>query len=290
MAAITAQAVNEFRKRTGLGLMECKALLKEADGDLKRAETLAREQGKVKAAGRAGRATNAGRVEAAFSPDSRAGALVMLTCETDFVARNDAFRQAARALADQVLRSGEADLAEQTLQTDPSKTVKDALLELNSRTGENVEVARAARFTVPASGRIDAYVHHDGKSGALIELDCQDDATASTDAFRQLAKDLGLQVVAAKPLCVRREEVPADVVAEQKRIFVTQAADKPEAIREKIAIGKLDAWYGENALMEQVFVKDSSRKVRDVVAAIGKDITVARFARFVIGEVEPGAE
>jgi elongation factor Ts len=275
MAEITAQAVNEFRKRTGLGLMECKALLKEADGDPKKAETLAKERGIVKGAGRAGRATSAGRVEAAIAPDGHSGALVELNCETDFVARNDEFRQAARDLAEHVLHSSAGgDVLDQNSLKDPSRTIRDVLMDLNVRTGENVNLSRTARFA--GTGRVDAYIHHDGKSGALVEVEGPADAA--------LVKDLALQVVAAKPLCVRREDMPADAVAEQKRIFVTQVADKPENIREKIAEGKLNAWFGESTLLEQEFVKDSSKKVRDVVKAVGPDLKVARFARFVVGE------
>src|SRR6266446_872818 len=146
MAEITAQAVNEFRKATGLGLMECKTLLKEADGDVKKAMTLAKEKHGKNAENRAGRATKAGRVE--------------------------------------------------------------------------------------------VYIHHDGKSGGMIEVNCETDFVARNEEFRQLAKDLALQVVAARPLCVRREEMPAEAVAEQKRIFLAQVAEKPEPIREKIAEGK----------------------------------------------------
>jgi elongation factor Ts len=196
MAEITAQAVNEFRKRTGLGLMECKSLLKEADGDLKKAETLAKERGLKNAEKRAGRAASAGRVE--------------------------------------------------------------------------------------------VYIHHDAKSGALVEVNCETDFVARNDEFKQLAKDLALHVVAAKPLYVRREDVPADVVAEQKRIFMTQASDKPEAMREKIAEGKLSAWYGESVLLDQKFVKDETKTVRDVILGVnartGENVSVARFARFVVGE------
>jgi elongation factor Ts len=196
MAEITAQAVNEFRKITGLGLMECKTLLKEADGDLKKAETLAKERGLKNAEKRAGRAATAGRVE--------------------------------------------------------------------------------------------VYIHHDAKSGALIEVNCETDFVARNDEFRQLAKDLALHVVAARPLYARREDVPADVVAEQKRIFMTQASDKPENIREKIAEGKLNAWYGEIVLLDQKFIKDDTKSVRDVIMGVnartGENISVARFARFVIGE------
>ncbi len=196
MAEITAQAVNEFRKKTGLGLMECKTLLKEADGDLKKAETLAKERGLKNAERRAGRAATAGRVE--------------------------------------------------------------------------------------------VYIHHDGKSGALIELNCETDFVARNEEFRQLAKDLALQVVAANPICVRREEVPPEAVAEQKRIFIAQAVDKPEAVREKIAEGKLNAWYGEGVLMDQVFVKDSSKTVSEVILGVnartGEHISIARIARFIVGE------
>lgn len=196
MAEITAQAVNEFRKMTGLGLMECKTLLKEADGDLKKAETLAKERGLKNAEKRAGRAATAGRVE--------------------------------------------------------------------------------------------VYIHHDAKSGALVEVNCETDFVARNDEFRQLAKDLALHVVAARPQYVRREDVPADVVAEQKRIFITQAGDKPENMREKIAEGKLNAWYGEIVLLDQKFIKDDTKSVRDVIMGVnartGENISVARFARFVIGE------
>jgi elongation factor Ts len=201
MAEITAQAVNEFRKNTGLGLMECKTLLKEAAGDMKKALTLAKERHGKNAENRAGRATKAGRIE--------------------------------------------------------------------------------------------VYIHHDGKSGGMIEVNCETDFVARNEEFRQLAKDLALQVVAARPVCVRREDVPAELVAEQKQIFLAQVADKPEAMRAKIAEGKLNAWYGENVLMEQRFVKDEAQTVRDMVQAVnartGENITVSRFARFLVGEGLPAS-
>jgi elongation factor Ts len=285
MAEISAQKVNELRKMTGLGLMECKSLLKEADGDLDRAVTLAKERGLKHAEKRAGRAANAGRIEAAFSADRTAGALVELNCETDFVARNEAFRQAAKDLAEQVLANGEAGLAEQTWAKDPSRTVREFLMDLNARTGENVSVSRAVRFS--AGGRVDAYIHHDAKSGALVEVR----GSAGAEELGALAKDLALQVVAAKPLGVRREDMPAETVEEEKRIYLKQVAeqlaDKPEAVREKIATGKLDAWFRQNTLLEQEFVRDPSKKVKDVIAAAGKDATVARFVRYVVGEGEP---
>src|SRR4051795_10462506 len=161
MAAITAQAVNEFRKRTGLGLMECKALLQEADGDLKRAETLAKERGLKNAEKRAGRAATAGRVDVFIAPDAKLGALIELGCETDFVARNEEFRQAARELAEHVAHSPEGETLDQKSRKDDTKTIREVLVDLNARTGENVTIVRKARFQVTASGRVDYYIHHD---------------------------------------------------------------------------------------------------------------------------------
>jgi elongation factor Ts len=196
MAEITAQAVNEFRKKTGLGLMECKKLLQEADGDPKKAETLAKERGLKQAELRAGRAAKAGRIE--------------------------------------------------------------------------------------------VYIHHDAKSGVLVELNCETDFVARNEEFKQLAKDLALHIMAANPAYVKREDVPEEAVAEQKRIFMSQVADKPVNIQEKIAQGKIDSWFGESVLLDQKFVKDETKSVRDVILAVnsrtGENISVARFARFVVGD------
>ncbi|MGZ3431348.1 MAG: translation elongation factor Ts [Isosphaeraceae bacterium] len=196
MAEITAQAVNEFRKKTGLGLMECKKLLQEADGDPKKAETLAKERGLKQAELRAGRAAKAGRIE--------------------------------------------------------------------------------------------VYIHHDAKSGVLVELNCETDFVARNEEFKQLAKDLALHIMAANPAYVKREDVPEEAVAEQKRIFMSQVADKPVNIQEKIAQGKIDSWFGESVLLDQKFVKDETKSVRDVILAVnsrtGENISVAWFARFVVGD------
>ncbi len=196
MAEITAQAVNEFRKKTGLGLMECKKLLQEADGDPKKAETLAKERGLKQAELRAGRAAKAGRIE--------------------------------------------------------------------------------------------VYIHHDAKSGVLVELNCETDFVARNEEFKQLAKDLALHIMAANPAYVKREDVPEEAVAEQRRIFMSQVADKPVNIQEKIAQGKIDSWFGESVLLDQKFVKDETKSVRDVILAVnsrtGENISVARFARFVVGD------
>ncbi len=138
------------------------------------------------------------------------------------------------------------------------------------------------------AGRIDVYIHHDHKSGALVELNCETDFVARNEEFKQLAKDLALHIMATNPAYVKREDVPEATVAEQKRIFLSQVADKPANIQEKIAQGKIDAWYGESVLMDQKFVRDETKTVRDVILVVnsrtGENISVARFARFVVGE------
>ena len=282
MAEIKATLVNELRKRTGLGLMECKALLKETDGDLTKAETLAQEQGKLKAANRAGRAANAGRVEVLLGADGKSGAMIELNSETDFVARNDDFRQMARELAALVLKLQTSDLETVLNAKLPSqgKTVREALVDLNARTGENVGLSRVAAFS--GAGQVDFYIHHDNMKGALVQL--------SKPAEPSLAKDVAMHIVAApiKPQAVRREEVSSELAAEQKRIYSTQIAnqmaDKPEQVRDKIATGKMEAWYKEIVLLEQEFIKDPAKKIRDVVGGGGGDTTVERFARFFVGE------
>jgi len=286
MAEITAQAVNEFRKRTGLGLMECKKLLQEADGDLKQAETLAKERGLKKAEARAGRAATAGRVEVALASDGRSGAIVELNCETDFVARNEDFRKAAAELAAFVLESDQTGVIDASTFKDKkisSTTVGDFLIDLNSRTGENVQFTRAARLAVDGPGLVDTYIHHDYKSGALVALKCDEDPKGN-EAVANLAKDLALHVVASRPIALTREEVDEATVAEQRRIFKTQAAEKPENIQDKIADGKLNAWFGEIVLLDQVFVKDPSKKVSDVAKEAGVGIEVVQFARLAVGE------
>jgi elongation factor Ts len=143
----------------------------------------------------------------------------------------------------------------------------------------------------PGEGQGEVYIHHDGKSGALIEVNCETDFVARNDEFRQLCKDLALHVVAANPVAVRREEVAPAVVEEQRRIFMKQAEDKPEQIRAKIAEGKLNSWFAESVLLDQAFVKDSAKSVRDVImetnARVGENISVARFARFIVGDSAP---
>jgi elongation factor Ts len=160
----------------------------------------------------------------------------------------------------------------------------DAAAELMRKSGLAKADKKAAR--IAAEGTL--AVERADRSAVMVELNCETDFVARNDEFKQLAKDLALHIMAANPLCVRREDVPQDVIAEQKRIFMSQVADKPANIQEKIAEGKLNAWFGESVLLDQKFVKDETKTVREVILAVnsrtGENISVARFARFKVGE------
>lgn len=298
MAEITAKVVNEFRQITGLGLMECKKLLQEAEGDLKKATVLAKERGLKNAEKRSGRAAKAGRIEVGFNDDNTAGAIVELNCETDFVARNDAFRAMASDLIKHILSTSEAaaELLAQKYVLNPAQTVKEALMELNARTGENVALPRTDKFALEGPGRVDSYVHHDNKSGAIVALTCGSKEQASTEEVKQLAKDLALQVVASNPLAIDRDGVPANLVEEQRQIIAKimendpANAKKPEQIQVKIAEGMLNKWFSENNLVDQPFAKDPAQgTVADVIRKVasatgGTPIKVNRITRYVLGE------
>jgi elongation factor Ts len=297
MAEITAKVVNEFRQITGLGLMECKKLLQEAEGDLKKATQLAKERGLKNAEKRSGRSAKAGRIEVGFNEDNTAGAIVELNCETDFVARNDAFRAMTGDLIKHVLSTAEAgvELLAQKFVLNPAVSIKDALVDLNARTGENIGLARTEKFAVAGHGRVDSYVHHDSKSGAMVELGCGSAEQAGREEVKQLAKDLALQVVATNPLAVDRDGI-SPALAEEQKALITKLmennpdnAKKPPQIQEKIAEGMLNKWYAENNLLDQPFAKDPaagtvSDVVRKVSSATGGPIKVNRIVRYVLGE------
>lgn len=303
MAEITAKIVNEFRQITGLGLMECKKLLQEAEGDLKKATLLARERGLKNAEKRSERAAKAGRVEVGFNEDNTSGSIVELNCETDFVARNDAFRSMAGDLVKHLLSTSDAglELLAQKFILNPAVTIKEALMELNARTGENVALARSESFKLDGPGRIESYVHHDSKSGAMVELSCGSAEQAAREEVKQLAKDLALQVVATNPLAVGRDEIPPALIEEQKQIIAKQMennpdnAKKPPQVQEKIAEGMLNKWFAENNLLDQAFAKDPSRgSVADVIRKTssetgGQPIKVNRIVRYVLGETSAPA-
>jgi len=288
MAQITAALVKELRQMTDAPMMECKKALVEADGDLEKAVDVLRTMGLAKVAKRAGRDTNEGTIAAYISEDGKAGALLELTCETDFVGTNAKFTGFAADLAKVVTENDPAD--EEALKACPmgAGTVEDELTEMIHIIGENMKIARFKRVEA-ADGALSSYIHLGGKLGVIVTFKVGDEAAAN-DEFKTFAHDVAMQVAAANPICARREDVPADVVEHEKSIYMAQAAEsgKPEAIQEKIATGRLEKFYKERVLTEQDFIKDGDVTVgalaQKVAKNVGGDVEIVSFERFSFGE------
>lgn len=288
---ITASMVKELRERTGAGMMDCKKALNETGGDLDKAIDLLREKGLAAAAKKASRIAAEGLVSAYISPDRKIGSMVEVNCETDFVAKNTDFiafvNEVAKIVADQNPKEVE-DLLEMAMAN--GKNVKQSLTDLVATIGENMSVRRFARQAVSGEGAVESYIHMGGKIGVLVQLSCDQAKTAQAQEFLGLARDLGMQVAAARPDYIRRTEVPAEVLEREKAIFKAQAMEegKPEAIAEKIVFGRVEKFYKEVCLVEQIFIKDTDKTVTKLLAEIGQalsdTIDVAAVSRFEKGE------
>ena len=289
MAQITAAMVKELREMTGSGMMECKKALVEAEGDMDAAVDIMRKKGLAAAAKKAGRATNEGAVNAFVSEDAKTGALVEVSCETDFVASNPKFTGFIADVAKVAAEAKPATVEELLAVKMGEETVEAELTELIHFMGENMKIAR---FTVRSTeaGALSSYIHMGGKIGVLAEFGFEKAETAEAEAFKTFAHDVALQIAAAAPICAVREDVPADVVAHEKEIYMAQAAEsgKPEAIQEKMAIGRLEKFYKGSVLTEQEFIKDSSMTIKAYAQKVSKElgdtIVVKGFDRLTRGE------
>ncbi|MCC6097868.1 MAG: translation elongation factor Ts [Olsenella sp.] len=289
MAQVTAALVKQLREMTDSPMMECKKALVEADGDIDKAVDVLRKMGVAKAVKRAGRDTNEGTVAAYVSEDGKTGALLELTCETDFVGTNPKFTGFANDLAKVVAENDPADVDALLALPMGEDTVKDELTEMIHVIGENMKIARFQRVTVE-NGALASYIHLGGKLADITVFEFSKPETAQSEEFKTFAHDVCMQVAAIAPVSARREDVPEDVIAHEKSIYMAQAADsgKPEFIQEKIALGKLEKFYKENVLTEQEFIKDSSMTIADLAKkvdkATGDTIQITRFVRFAFGE------
>jgi elongation factor Ts len=278
--SITAAQVNELRKSTGAGMLDCKKALQETDGDMEKAVDFLRTKGLAAAAKKAGRAATEGLVVALIAADGKSGSLVEVNSETDFVAKNDKFQAFVADVAGQVLAAAPVDnagLLAQNSVKDSGKTVQTTLNEAISVIGENLQIRRFARFE--STGIVGSYIHAGGKIGVLVDLAGSGDLSA-------MAKDVAMHIAAAAPQYVRRDEVTADVLEREKDIYRAKAREtgKPDNIIEKIIDGQINKFYGEICLLEQNFVKDPDKTIQQILKAAGPDVTVNRFARFVLGE------
>jgi elongation factor Ts len=290
MAAYTAKDVSELRQRTQAGMMDCKKALEECQGDMDQAVEWLRKKGISRGESRAGRAASEGKIVAKVAPDGATGVLVELNSETDFVARNEAFGQTVDRIADTLLASGPIDGVVATAEGSPllaakfgdAGTLADSLKQLTGTIGENIVLRRYARFG--GSGAVGAYVHHNGKVGTLVEV-----AGLSGEEGQQLARTVAEHITAGVPtipVAVTRDDVPAALVDRERRIFAEQAAasGKPANIVEKMVQGRVDKFYKEVTLLDQPWVRDDSKAIRDLVKAAGSGVSIRRFARFQIGQ------
>jgi elongation factor Ts len=293
MSGINAQSIKELRERTQAGMSDCKAALQEANGDMEKAVEIILKKGLAKSAKRAGAVASEGEVRAAVSADKRAGTIVEVNIQTDFAARNDAFRGyvgEVLALAEKAAIG--SDLTTQKLAS--GKTVGEAATDLTAKIGEKVAVRRWDRLEVPAGkhGLAQAYVHLGGKIGVVLLLETDSDKTAAHADVQKFAEDATLHIAAMSPLVLTRSEVAADAAAKQKEIFEAQLREdpkpKPENAWPKIIEGKLNKWYSEIALVEQescVVPGQTIEKLREAAAkAAGGTVTIAKFVRFERGE------
>ena len=273
---VTAALVKELREKTGAGMMDCKKVLTETDGDLEKATELLRERGIAKAAKKSGRVAAEGIVEAYISEDGKVGAIVEVNSETDFVGKNEEFRAFVMNIAKQVVEKNPADveslLAQDSIE-EPGKTVQEVLVGKIATIGENLNIRRFARFA--SEDLVEKYIHGDGKIAVLINM---------KKGSKEVAKDVCMQIAAARPEYLNEESVPAERIEKEKEILKIQTMNegKPEAIAEKIVEGRIGKFFSEICLLDQQFVKNPDIKVSQLLKE--KDAEVVEFARFEKGE------
>ncbi|HEY3418875.1 MAG TPA: translation elongation factor Ts [Armatimonadota bacterium] len=280
MAEITAQMVMDLRQKTGAKMMDAKRALVEADGDFTKAVELLREKGQADAAKRTHRATAEGTITPIQNADHSAAALIELNCETDFVAKTEQFTDLVKSLAAWTLEQPAETVSGEAIPDTLQATIKEAI----SKTGENIQFRRGVKFA-SSNGVVESYIHLGGKIGVLVQVD-----GSNADPARALAKDLAMQVAAASPEYLSREDVPQGILEKEMEIYRTQARNegKPEQILDRIAAGKLEKYYKDNCLLEQPYIKDPDKQVKNRVEEeakqAGAPLAVTRFVRYQLGQ------
>lgn len=277
MAEFTAKDVMKLREQTGAGMMDCKRALVDADGDMERAADLLRERGIAKAAKRASKIAADGIVYALV--EGKTGVLVEVNCESDFVAKGEKFHELVEAVAKQIAAVKPADVDALLASDMGGKTVDTFVQEQVAVIGEKISVRR---FTVyEAEGFVETYIHMGGTMGVMLAFDGE-----STEAAKAVAHDVALHVAFAKPRYLTAAEVSAETIEKEKAILLQEVINegKPEAIAEKIVMGKIKKFYEENCLMDQKFVKDDKVTVAQVLAKAGAGVALKQFCFFVRGE------
>ena len=283
--AFTAQDVKTLREKTGCGMMDCKKALTQADGNMDAAIDILREQGLAKQAKKASRIAAEGVAYAATNADATVGVVVEINSETDFVAKYDDFMSFVKTVADTIIEKNPADvdalLAEKAADSD--MTVAELLQEKVLTIGENIKIRRFARY----EGAVATYIHAGGKIGVMVNFETD---VAGKEGFAEYGKDIAMQIAAVNPSYLQKSDVPDEVIEHEKAIMTEQVINegKPEAIAQKIVLGKIGKYYEENCLVNQAFVKDNKMTVEQYTAKVAKDlggsIKILGFVRFEKGE------
>ena len=274
--AFTAKDVMALREKTGAGVMDCKRALTDADGDMNKAADLLRERGIAKADKKASRIAAEGIVSCYI--EGKTGVLIELNCESDFVAKNPQFSEIATEIAKVIVKENPADVtALLSCNTPADGTVEEYLKSKIAIIGEKIAVRRFVKYTT--EGFLESYIHLGGKLGVLLDM-----AGEATDAAKEVAHDVTLQIAFTKPAYLAKEEVSADTIEKEKEVLKQQAINegKPEAIAEKMVMGRIKKYYEENCLIEQAFIKDDSKKVADLLK--GGNTAINKFAFYIMGE------
>ena len=294
MAAFTAQDVKTLREKTGCGMMDCKKALTNADGDMDKAIDFLREQGLAKAAKKASRIAAEGVAYATTNADASVGVVIEVNAETDFVAKNDTFREFVEAVATQAVNSEAADMdafMEEKWNADESKTVKDALVEKVAVIGENLKIRRFEKV-VAENGCVVSYIHGGGRIGVIVDAD----TTVVNDAVKEALTNIAMQIAALNPKYVSRDEVSADYIAHEKEILLAQImndpkeSQKPEKVIHGMIEGRISKELKEICLVDQVYVKAEDGKqtvgkyLEQVSKEVGAPVSVKKFVRFETGE------
>jgi elongation factor Ts len=302
MAEISAQLVKQLRDRTGAGMMECKKALQETNGDLDEAEVVLRKRGIAGAIKKESRSTKQGVISAFIDARGKSGVLVEVNCESDFVARTEDFQSLAADVAAHIaemkpkavrveeVTEAERALYEQKFAKDNSTTVGEFVKTKIAKLGENINVSRFDFYEAAGNGVVGHYIHAGAQIGVLLEVNSGASATSDKDEFKTLVRDIAMQVAAAHPQFVSREQVPAALVAKEREIQRERALGegKPEKMVDKIAEGRMSKFYEEVCLLDQPFIRENTISVAELIktvgAKIGDTIGIVRFVRYKVGD------
>lgn len=297
MAEITVALIKTLREKTNAGMMDCKAALKEANGDLAEAETILRKKGIADAEKKAGRSAKEGVVASRISEHGKSGVLIEVNCETDFVAKNENFTVFVDQILDHASTSETVDTLDALLAQEFSgdaATLDEFIKAKVGELGENMGLTRFTKYELDGEGVVGSYIHMAGKVGVLVEVKVGKADTTSNGAFTTFVKNIGMHIAASQPICIGRDGVPSELVEAEKDIFREQMKDKPADIIERIIDGKMGKFYATNCLLEQAFIMDTEKSIQDLVGELseeaGDEISISRFERYGLGEATEEGE